>query len=654
MRIIITAVLFILSLASWAYTPEKIYHFDSKIKVQTNGVLKVTETITVQVNGQQIKRGIFRTFPTIYYTENGGRKIVKFEVQSVKRNGSKEPYHMENINNGKVVYIGSKSNYLKDGIHKFEIQYITDRQILFQKEKDELVWNATGNYWDFNIDSVSATVYLPEKAQIHDLHGYSGEQGAKGCDDCSWTILKDSSTAVFTISPTKYGLPALGARQGFTIALNWNKGVVSPPSSEEQRAYFIRDYKPEIFGVAGFLVVMIYYLITWYIVGKDPKKGAITPRFYPPKDLSPAALAYISKMGYKNKAFAALLVNLGVQGILTIEQDSKSTYILNRTDKSIDDADLSNVEKKVAKRLFQYYKEIRVKGSYDSKYSKHVLKSLKKLKNGLSDAFEKKLFFLNIKWFMIGIFLSIGCAGFMLYHSINFGFLSLGIFFAGIFLFVIVSFFLYGLIKAIRTRNWRTTTTVSIMLFAIIATNLYLFRHEIIILLKELPFLTFIPLIIMGCLGILNFIFYELLKAPTIKGRKIMDEIEGFQLYLETAEEKHLDALNPPDKTPELFEQYLPYAIALGVENKWGEKFNSILKDSSAGKQEGYQPTFYTGVWAGAAFSATSFSSDLSGSFASSIGSTATVHSSSSGGSGFSSGGGFSGGGGGGGGGGGW
>ena len=62
-----------------------------------------------------------------------------------------------------------------------------------------------------------------------------------------------------------------------------------------------------------------------------------------------------------------------------------------------------------------------------------------------------------------------------------------------------------------------------------------------------------------------------------------MDRIEGFRQYLGVAEEDRLNALNPPDKTPELFERFLPYAIALDVENRWAKRFAAVLAAAGAG-----------------------------------------------------------------------
>src|SRR6218665_1335849 len=72
------------------------------------------------------------------------------------------------------------------------------------------------------------------------------------------------------------------------------------------------------------------------------------------------------------------------------------------------------------------------------------------------------------------------------------------------------------------------------------------------------------------------------MAAPTQEGRQVMDRIAGFQRYLSVTEEDRLNMLHPPEKTPELFERYLPHAIALGVENKWAGKFASVLAAAAA------------------------------------------------------------------------
>jgi uncharacterized membrane protein len=138
------------------------------------------------------------------------------------------------------------------------------------------------------------------------------------------------------------------------------------------------------------------------------------------------------------------------------------------------------------------------------------------------------------------------------------------------------------------------------------------------------------------------------LKAPSKTGRKSMDDIEGFRQYLGVAEEDRLNAMNPPDKTPELFERFLPYAVALDVQNAWAKKFAAVLAAAGA---TAAASSWYTGDrrWEN---DPVGFADHLGSELSQTISSASTAPGSS--GSGGSGGGGSSGGGGGGGGGGGW
>jgi len=143
-------------------------------------------------------------------------------------------------------------------------------------------------------------------------------------------------------------------------------------------------------------------------------------------------------------------------------------------------------------------------------------------------------------------------------------------------------------------------------------------------------------------------VFLFLMRAPTPAGRRIMDEIEGFKMYLDTAEQDRLDRMQSPQLTPEVFETFLPYAFALGVENSWCDQFAREFPEDLA-ERGGYHPAWYVGQHSGLA-SLGHIGNEFSSSFSSSISSASSPPGSSSG----SGGGGSSGGGGGGGGGGGW
>jgi uncharacterized membrane protein YgcG len=158
------------------------------------------------------------------------------------------------------------------------------------------------------------------------------------------------------------------------------------------------------------------------------------------------------------------------------------------------------------------------------------------------------------------------------------------------------------------------------------------------------------PLVIAAIvLSFLTMAFFAvIMRRPTLRGRKLLDEMSGFEDYLEIAEKDELNLRNPPDRTPQLFESMLPYALALGVEQSWAEKFSGVLAAIRNPDGSAYSPTWYNGTWNTSNLSKAT--SELSSGLHSAVSSSVTPPGSSSGGGG----GGFSGGGGGGGGGGGW
>ncbi len=161
------------------------------------------------------------------------------------------------------------------------------------------------------------------------------------------------------------------------------------------------------------------------------------------------------------------------------------------------------------------------------------------------------------------------------------------------------------------------------------------------------------PIVITIGLIIIGVIFSITLRSYTKEGRRLMDAVEGFKLYLSVTEKDRMNLLDPPDRTPEIFEKYLPFALALGVEQRWSQQFAGIFARMEA-EGRPYVPLWYVGPYWNAHNPAV-FAENLGTGFSNVISSSATPPGSKSGfGGGGGGGGGFSGGGGGGGGGGGW
>jgi len=146
--------------------------------------------------------------------------------------------------------------------------------------------------------------------------------------------------------------------------------------------------------------------------------------------------------------------------------------------------------------------------------------------------------------------------------------------------------------------------------------------------------------------GVFGYVFYYVIKRPTIRGQKLMDQLEGLRLYLGVPEEDRTRKVSDPDLSLEIFERFLPFSLAFDVEQGWAGRFSDLIESSSEGVEHGYTPSFYRGP---SFTNLSSLSSGLGSSFSSAI-SGVSASSSSSG----AGGGGSSGGGGGGGGGGGW
>jgi uncharacterized membrane protein YgcG len=537
------------------------------------------------------------------------------------------------------VRIGNANRFLDTGQHIYAITYRTTRQLGFFDDYDELYWNVTGNGWGFPIDEVTAIVHLPAGARIVQEAAYTGRQGARGTDFHTETL---ADARLYRTTRQ------LAPGEGLTIAVAWPKGYIAEPTGADRAQWFLDDNAASGVALIGTALVLTYYLFVWRRFGRDPESTAIIPRFSPPAGLSPAATRFIRLMSFDKKAFSAALIQMAVKGYLSIEEQGKSYRLGRQADANL--ADLSNGERRVAKQLLLTADSILL----DNKNHQQLSKSVRSLRESLVIEYEKVHFLRNTVFFVTGLMLSIGVILLtsMVGGAVSSIVIGLGIAVAcSIILFIVLHF--WGddsdpTFKAIPFRSLPTSRIAAMVLqigFFIAFMGFSSFSavglHIVTSPVQSLSF---------ALLGTLNVLFFYLLKRPTLAGRSIMDEIEGFRMYLSTAEEQRLNLLNPPDKTPELFEKYLPYALALDVENEWGEKFAAILAAASTTSDDhGYRPRWYRGkAWRPGHTGA--FSSSLGTSLGAAVASSVRAPGSSSG----SGGGGSSGGGGGGGGGGGW
>jgi uncharacterized membrane protein YgcG len=628
LNLVVLAVLGLLVLAPpLSAASERIRNFRSYIVVHADATMTVTETITVQSAGRKIRRGILRDFPTIYQDRMGNRVKVGFQVQEVLRDGRPESFHTEPVGNGVRIYIGKADILLQPGIYTYTITYQTNRQLGFFQDYDELYWNVTGNGWTFPIDAAEAVIELPSGARILQHAGYTGFQGDRGQDFVAQPGDHD------IIFETTRGL---APKEGLTVAVAWPKGVVQMPSIQEKMGYVLQDNLSTGISLLWLLIVGGFYLVAWLRVGRDPAKGTIIPLFSPPKNMTPPAVRFLTRMGFDHKAFAAAVVDMGVRGYLQIKEDG-GDYTLIRQSAA---TSLPSPEERVAAKLFAGGSTLKLESDNHAPISE----AIDALRENLQKEFDKVYLISNTGYLGVGIVLTLMAMGSVIFTApdkaaAGFATLWLSVWTVGCAAAAVMVYRQWQ-----DARNFgRIVGAVGITLFA-----LPFFIGEIFGTIMIGTEISLPPALTLPGMAFLNVLFYHLLKAPTLMGRKVMDQIEGFKMYLSVAEKDRLNLLNPPEKTPELFERYLPYALALDVENKWSEQFTKVLAQAQV-EGRPYSPSWYTGrSWD--VSGASRFSDSLGSTFASAISSSSSAPGSSSG----SGGGGSSGGGGGGGGGSGW
>ncbi|MDR2856315.1 MAG: DUF2207 domain-containing protein, partial [Novosphingobium sp.] len=431
----------------------------------------------------------------------------------------------------------------------------------------------------------------------------------------------------------------LGSNEGLTVSVAWPKGVIARPGPRTQAWLRLTDRAGYITGGFGLLILLAFYLTAWLRVGRDPPAGTIVPLFTPPDGLSAAAMRYIVRMGMDDRTFAAALVDLGVRGRLRLVEGKKPLFgrapmTIERNAAGAPASDASTTEDRMLDRLL--LGSGRTITMTQENY-KAFQRARTELETGFRTAYEDRLFVTNRRWALHGMAL------FSVVLCVTLSVILRSVPGSALFFYValIVALFLaVGFIP-----RWFA---------APLAARLQAIGDSIVLVGGGLLAFLLLPMAIGNALDEAWALAIPLLalpvavtafrwvEAPTRQGREVLDRIAGFRQYLSIAEEDRLARLNPPEKTPELFERYLPYAIALHVENAWADRFTGVL---AAAQQAGTAMAWYSGhnsPWT------------QTGAFVGSVGSALSSSVASASSSPSSSGGGSSGGGGGGGGGGGW
>ncbi|ANL45653.1 hypothetical protein AMC87_CH00925 [Rhizobium phaseoli] len=623
------------------FAAEVIDSFASDITLEKSGAMTVTETVTVNAEGNRINHGIFRDFP-LYFTDSGGRRrSVDFDMVSVSRDGADEPWHTESISGGIRIYAGSAEVMVTPGRHRYVFTYRTDRQIRYFADHDELYWNVTGNGWIFPIRSATAMVRLPPGVAATDTIFFTGLQGATGKNA---RVGQTPAGLVFaTTAP-------LDANEGLTFAIRMPKGSIDPPSADMESTWWLKDNRDYFIGFGGLILVFAYYLRSWLKVGRDPARGVIVPRWDAPEGVSPALVNYIDNKGFSGggwTALAATALDLAVRGYVKLE-DLKDSIIIRGTGKP------------PGREIFQAGETELLKAAGGAGSTLTIDKAngerVKSVGQAFRSAIEKehrgKYYNSNIGYTTGGIALSAAAlVALFVFGSLNPDTIMLMLIPIAISVFIAV--FIAGLVKSLHHGRSLFAKVMAIIAAAVgVFVGVSILSVVVLTFASSLMELHETPMLFaIGGIVLLNILYFFIMGAPTPLGARMMDGVDGLRQYLTLAEKDRMNMAGAPKMSPQHFETLLPYAVALGVEKPWSRTFETWLAAAAAGSAAAYAPSWYSGNFDGGRFSdrVGGFSSSMASTIASTIPSPPPSSSS----SGFS-GGGSSGGGGGGGGGGGW
>ena len=565
--------LIVLICAGPALAREEIREFNATFEVHADTSVTITEQIAVNAEGNEIRRGIFRDIPTLLETPDGRTIRLPLEVVSVTRNGAVEPFSIEGISGGQRIRIGSAEVLLQSGVHRYEIVYRMDRAARMFADHDEFYWNATGNYWSFPILRARALVILPEGAVITELNAYTGEYGVRSADNSAERL--DDRRARFTVSR------ALGPGEGLTVSVSFEKGVLTAPEGTDALVFWFSDYRDYIIPLAMLLIVVAYNALAWGAVGRDPAKGVIFPRFHPPTGFSPALVHYVNTMGWGKSgwtAFSAALISLATKELIEIDkQGKKNTLVVTgRYPK-----DRLPPGEAVIYGDLKTMSPVTIDKSSGPELSKTKTNFIAAL-----EAENRKVYFNNhVIYVVAGVLIGLVSLLVMVITGVLHPLFVFFAAFAAVFL---------SIIGTAARSFWQGNGIgrfFGLAIMGIFIANSGAFAFDVLDFANiDFPFVAAITIIAV------TLVFAVLMRAPTVHGRKVMDEIDGFKMYLETAEKERLNFQGEPEMSVSRFEAILPYAMALGVEKPWSTRFeNDLARHAVKDAGTDYSPHWYRG-----------------------------------------------------------
>ena len=322
-------------------------------------------------------------------------------------------------------------------------------------------------------------------------------------------------------------LRQLSFHEGLTAVVGWDKGLVKEPGTGDLIGQFLESNWPLFFPI--FVFMFMFWL--WYTRGRDPRVGPIAVQYAPPEGMTPAEAGALVDDEAGMRDITATIVDLAVRGYIVIEEKDKSQMM----------GLISNKE---------YIFHLKKSPNEWAGLKAHELVLLAGVfGNGLLPDVElstlQNQFYTKLPGIKNSIFGSLMERGYFQHRPdyVRSGYMS-----GGIVLGVLMSLLGNALAQKLGMAPG------PFIIAAILSAG-----------------------IIVG--------FGWFMPARTAEGAKALAGVLGFEDFLTHVEADRLDRIN---KSPETFEKFLPFAMALGVEKKWVAAFKDIYSQPPSWYQGGY------------------------------------------------------------------
>lgn len=566
-----------------AASPVEIRSLVSTVTVFASGSLAVREQLTLVTAGKTISRILSQDVREV---RRGSRATPSWRVQRASIDGKQVSWRLSSPSPSRLMLdIGGD---VTPGLHTLDLTFITDRFVAADTTRVNLDWDATGA-WNAPVAQAVVVVTPPPGAERALAGAGASLQSAVGRIG-SVPAVEDMDGGI-TIRADRQ----LSVGEHLVVHAAWPGGFVHVPTGGMRIDWFVRDWGGVVMGLLGLLVLAGYFQSAWNAVGRDPPQTAIIPRFDPPEGMSPAAVRYIHRMAFDSTAFAANLLDMGSRSAVTVTQE-RGTTVLRRTGTSAET--LPPDERVMAECLFGASHGVLT----ITQYAQSSLQSAQTaLRTYLDAHFCTEYFGLHRRETLVGIgisFVTAVVAGMAQAttraSALAYLFLLawLSIWSAGV-----------GFVWSSLVKTWKTppvahrvaptsflgaltigmaTTTQEKAQRASTSMALYFSGFWFVGAGMFFRVATVPVAVLVVAMAVLDVIYGHLMPSWTLRGRQAVDEADGFALYLKVAEKQRMHWFHPPEKTPELLERYLPYALALGVQQEWAEQFRETVERSTA------------------------------------------------------------------------